>query len=241
VRLVLERVRAQEVELRCKFAFSYLRKSFACQAFITCSRRGDWRNANKAEKNGLVQGHAYTITGLYRVDVAGRGKVSLIRVRNPWGDKNEWTGMTSARASNFHCSRVHFAMMMDVARLFCTFAGAWSDVDPNWQLVSEEARRALGLHKICDGEFWMEFFVDFCREFEEVSICTLGPDFNRDGLVDNSNAYQVVFGEWVVGQNAGGCRNNMQSFGINPQVRSFEFEFPIVVRRVLFILRDSTC
>ena len=22
----------------------------------------------------------------------GRGKVSLIRVRNPWGDKNEWRG-----------------------------------------------------------------------------------------------------------------------------------------------------
>ncbi len=80
------------------FAFSYLRKSFACQAFITCSRRGDWRHANKAEKNGLVQGHAYTITGLYRVDVAGKGKVSLVRVRNPWGDQNEWTGMIDASA-----------------------------------------------------------------------------------------------------------------------------------------------
>ena len=41
----------------------YLRRSFAAQAFITCSRKGDWREANKADLNGLVQGHAYTITG----------------------------------------------------------------------------------------------------------------------------------------------------------------------------------
>ena len=42
----------------------YLRRSFAAQAFITCSRKGDWREANKADLNGLVQGHAYTITGI---------------------------------------------------------------------------------------------------------------------------------------------------------------------------------
>lgn len=44
----------------------YLRRSFQSQAFITCSRKGDWRQAHKADQNGLVQGHAYTITGLYR-------------------------------------------------------------------------------------------------------------------------------------------------------------------------------
>ena len=25
------------------------------QAFITCSRKGDWRNSRQADKNGLVQ------------------------------------------------------------------------------------------------------------------------------------------------------------------------------------------
>ena len=48
-------------------------------------------------QNGLVQGHAYTITGIYRVELKqaeGRvaKKVHLIRVRNPWGDSNEWKG-----------------------------------------------------------------------------------------------------------------------------------------------------
>lgn len=32
-----------------------------------------------------------------------------------------------------------------------------------------------------DGEFWMEFD-DFQEEFEELTIATIGPDFNQDGL-----------------------------------------------------------
>ena len=63
--------------------------------------------AHKADQNGLVQGHAYTITGLYRVDIKKENrrnkngenfeegstrKVHLVRVRNPWGDSNEWKG-----------------------------------------------------------------------------------------------------------------------------------------------------
>ena len=45
---------------------------------------------------------------------------------------------------------------------------------------------------IHSGEFWMEFFTDFCREFEEVSICTLGPDFNHDGAVDEAKSVKVI-------------------------------------------------
>ena len=46
----------------------------------------------------------------------------------------------------------------------------------------------------------MEFFTDFCREFEEVSICTLGPDFNHDGVVEAAEAVKVTFGEWLPGK-----------------------------------------
>ena len=36
-----------------------------------------------------------------------------------------------------------------------------------------------------DGEFWMSFD-DFCSQFGEVSMCTLGPDFDKDGIVDQA-------------------------------------------------------
>nr|XP_040054957.1 calpain-1 catalytic subunit-like [Gasterosteus aculeatus aculeatus] len=48
---------------------------------------------NNILANGLVQGHAYTVTGMKQV--ASRGKpVKLLRLMNPWG-KGEWTGAWS--------------------------------------------------------------------------------------------------------------------------------------------------
>ena len=45
-------------------------------------------------------------------------------------------------------------------------SGAWSDGHEFWSRVSGEVKKEMGLHYMHDGEFWMEFFVDFCREFE---------------------------------------------------------------------------
>ena len=62
-------------------------------------------------------------------------RTSLVRVRNPWGDKNEWKG-------------------------------DWADVDAKWEIADNETKKEMGLHYMYDGEFWIEFFTDFCREFE---------------------------------------------------------------------------
>ncbi len=71
----------------------------------------------------------------------------------------------------------------------------------------------------------MEFYTDFCREFEEVSICTLGPDFNHDGSVDEARSVKVIFSEWspALGT-AGGCRNDLGRFATNPQFLLTVFE-----------------
>ena len=45
-------------------------------------------------ENGLIKGHAYTITGVRKLVVGGKN-VELVRCRNPWGNEREWTGAWS--------------------------------------------------------------------------------------------------------------------------------------------------
>ena len=57
--------------------------------------------------------------------------------------------------------------------------------DSNWDWVDEKTKKAMGLEKSDDGEFWMPF-KDFCHQFQELTICTTGPDFDGDGISDKA-------------------------------------------------------
>ncbi|CAL1529011.1 unnamed protein product [Lymnaea stagnalis] len=50
--------------------------------------------------NGLISGHAYSITGLHSMQAGGRD-VSLVRLRNPWG-RGEWKGAWSDRSKEMN-------------------------------------------------------------------------------------------------------------------------------------------
>ncbi|QQP35239.1 Uncharacterized protein FKW44_023403, partial [Caligus rogercresseyi] len=144
-----------------------------------------WKASNVPDENGLIRGHAYTITGTYTVLYEGR-KVYLLRIRNPWADENEWKG-------------------------------DWCDGDTKWDQIPIETKKSIGLHKRHDGEFWMDFFKDFYKEFCDVTICTLGPDFDSDGTPDSYASTKIVYGEWIPGISSGGSRNDLSSFASNPQ------------------------
>jgi len=106
-----------------------------------CSLDADPNVFEKKFENGLVAGHAYSITDvkLVRSPSARRraarqvevtlpngksGDIPLIRVRNPWGNESEWKG-------------------------------AWSDQSPEWTCLTQQDREKLGIVFDADGEFWL--------------------------------------------------------------------------------------
>ncbi|XP_073416191.1 calpain-9 [Dendrobates tinctorius] len=133
---------------------------------------------------GLVKGHAYSITGMDTVNYRGQ-MIQLIRVRNPWGQV-EWNG-------------------------------PWSDNSSEWNSIDPAERKRLCQTSLDDGEFWMKF-EDFKRYFDKVEICNLTPDALDD---DTEHKWEVTVhqGSWVRGSTAGGCRNFLETFWTNPQIK----------------------
>ncbi|XP_019749396.1 calpain-2 catalytic subunit-like [Hippocampus comes] len=65
------------------------------QTLMGCGSQQGNSPDNSVSKNGLVQGHAYTVTGVKQMMSSGK-IVKLVRLWNPWG-KVEWNGDWSDR------------------------------------------------------------------------------------------------------------------------------------------------
>lgn len=63
-------------------------------------------------------------------------------------------------------------------------------------------------------------YKDFGRFFDQVEICNMTPDA-LDDPDDCRPKWEVASfeGKWIAGQSAGGCRNYIDTFASNPQVR----------------------
>lgn len=95
--------------------------------------------------------------------------------------------------------------------------GPWSDSSPEWRSVNLEEQKRLGHTALDDGEFWMAF-EDFKTHFDKVEICNLTPDALEDNTL---HKWEVTIhqGSWVRGSTAGGCRNFLDTFWTNPQIK----------------------
>ncbi|KAH9519525.1 hypothetical protein Btru_002925 [Bulinus truncatus] len=80
--------------------FKLIYRAHRAGGFIACSRKGDWRLSNVADANGLVPGHAYTITNAVML-YHKMGSEKLIRIKNPWGDGTKWKGSWSDNDINW--------------------------------------------------------------------------------------------------------------------------------------------
>uniref|UniRef100_A0A674CVK8 Calpain 1, (mu/I) large subunit a n=1 Tax=Salmo trutta TaxID=8032 RepID=A0A674CVK8_SALTR len=94
------------------------------------------------------------------------------------------------------------------------WTGAWSDNSSEWNSVDFSERDVV---KADDGEFWMSY-TDFMKNYHRLEICTLTPDTLTS---DDIKQWSVTNydGAWRKGSTAGGCRNNPQTFWMNPQFK----------------------
>lgn len=155
-----------------------------------CSLDADPNVTEAQLDNGLIRGHAYSITRVKYVEISTarkHGKIPLVRVRNPWGNEVEWNG-------------------------------AWSDKSREWSLIPQSEKDELGLTFDEDGEFWMSF-AEFQKNFERLEICNLSPDALEDMDGSHKWESSVFEGSWIKGSTAGGCRNYLDTFAHNPQYR----------------------
>ncbi|XP_043786438.1 calpain-B isoform X5 [Apis laboriosa] len=179
--------------------FNILLKAYERNSLMGCSIEPDPNILEAETPQGLIRGHAYSITRVKYVEIQTPnqyGKIPLLRLRNPWGNEAEWNG-------------------------------PWSDQSPEWRFIPDHEKEELGLTFDMDGEFWMSYH-DFIKYFTQLEICNLNPDsLSEDDLNAGKKRWEMsVFeGEWVRGVTAGGCRNFLETFWHNPQYR-ITLEYP---------------
>lgn len=172
--------------------FSIMLKASQRGSLMGCSIDADPNQLEARLDNGLVMGHAYSITSVILMDIETptmSGKIPMVRIRNPWGNEAEWKGR-------------------------------WSDQSREWSLIPDSQKDSIGLTFDDDGEFWMSFD-DFSKNFEKLEICNLGPDSLEEDELDGKKRWEghTENGEWIPRVNAGGCRNYLDTFWTNPQYR----------------------
>lgn len=171
--------------------YSYMTKAQKYNTLMGCSIAADPSVTEARLDNGLIRGHAYSITLVRKVEIntpLKTGKVEMLRIRNPWGTKDEWRG-------------------------------AFADWGRQWKLVTEEEQKALNLTFNADGEFWMTY-LDYIRNFQFMEMCHINQQALEDVPNDakfNWHIYQFE-GEWSTKNNtAGGCPNYERTYDNNQQ------------------------
>jgi len=79
--------------------FTVMLKAYQRGSFMGCSIAAtDSSQMEAVLSNGLIKGHAYSITSVKLVQIDHfkvQGKIPLSRIRNPWGNEAEWKGAWS--------------------------------------------------------------------------------------------------------------------------------------------------
>ncbi|XP_043244576.1 calpain-C-like [Amphibalanus amphitrite] len=139
--------------------------------------------------NGVLLGTNYRVLDIERVTQFSGEPTQLVRLRSSLGHTGE-------------------------------YVGRWARGSLEWDEVSALERERLGPHTLADGEFWMPYS-DFVKTFTHLEVVHLDEDTARDEPSLRSRMpwqVKVYQGSWRRGVTAGGCRNNTDTFHINPRL-----------------------
>ncbi|KAL1427842.1 hypothetical protein MTO96_003175 [Rhipicephalus appendiculatus] len=146
------------------------------------------RTSPEKMANGIWLGTNYRILSFQKVTTAGGEQVQLVKLRNPFG-------------------------------VGADYIGSWSLDSLEWDKVPPEEQERLNYKSPAEGEFWMSY-QDFMKTFTSLEVVHLDSETSRDELsLRDKTPWQMKVwkGHWQKGVTAGGCRNNTDTFHINPQ------------------------
>jgi calpain, invertebrate len=165
-----------------------LKKGFDFHSIMGCSIIPDANTREARMANGLVKGHAYTITKLAETSNGNK----LIRIRNPWGNDVEWNGAWSDNSNEWNYlsddEKQDLGIVIDHDGEF------WMDIEDfldNWDSVQ------------------------ICHLSPDAYSSELAETDDDSDLKWHCETYQS---KWQAGENAGGCgQGDPAKFWTNPQ------------------------
>ncbi|XP_077272050.1 calpain C isoform X1 [Temnothorax americanus] len=181
-----------------------LSKLLDMTSLITCTVNNNQQQQIRAstEKlaNGIHMGINYRLYAIERVETFGGEAVQLVKLRNPLGPGGE-------------------------------YVGAWARGGLEWDEVPAMERERLAVRNMAEGEFWISYS-DFVKTFTHLEVVHLDAETSRDEpSLHSKHTWQMKLyqGSWRRGVTAGGCRNNQETFHINPQLHLILSEMEEVI------------
>ncbi|XP_031347677.1 calpain-C isoform X2 [Photinus pyralis] len=168
-----------------------LHKFLEMTTIITCSLQApntQGRSQMEKTSNGVQIGTNYRLYAVDQVEKFSGEVVQLVKLKNPLSQLTDYMGFW------------------------------WSDSQEWSEILPPEQERLR--QQTLDGEFWMPYS-DFIKTFTHLEVVHLDSDTSRDEPSLHSKCMwqmRLYQGSWLKGVTAGGCRNNPETFHINPQL-----------------------
>ncbi|GBM14828.1 Calpain-C [Araneus ventricosus] len=146
------------------------------------------RNLPDKLANGILLGTNYRVLCIDKVETINGDQIQLVKLRNP-------------------------------LPTLSVYVGAWSKDSLEWDKVLTEDVERLNYRSLNEGEFWMTY-QDFVKTFTSIEAVHLDAETSKDEPTLRGKVtwqIKVWHSQWQKGVTAGGCRNNLDSFHINPQ------------------------